>query len=215
MTRSLTSATRRWLSQPATHRAFTVAALFFTVGAFCLLATACAVPTWIGDANRILPILVDSVLALISAIAAFSGNPEISGAVEAMRAIALRVEAALRDLNTLVEQYKSNPNASLLQKIEDVANLIAGDLRQLLGDFGIPANLAAPIAAAVQLILAQLEAWITLLPMAKVNQPAGTQLTLTVPMAAGDFKKAFNSALNVSTGAKAVDAALAITPRLH
>ena len=205
---------RRWLSRPGPHRAFTVLSLLFALAAFCSLTTACAAPTWIVDASRILPVLVDSVIALLSAIAAFSGNPEIEAAVKAMQAIAARVEQGIKDLNTLVEQYKSSPNDTLLQKIEEAANLVLGDMTQLLSDFGIPATLAAPITAAVKLMVGQLEAWITLIPIIKPSQPAGTVLALTVPLSAQTFKKQFNAALNTTTGSVEVDAALASTKRL-
>lgn len=209
-----TSRTRRWLSRPRVHRAFTVAALSFTVGAFCMLTAACAVPTWIADANRIIPIALDAAMALIASIAALSGNPELEAGVAAMQAIAVRVEAGLRDLNALIESYKSTPNEGLLQKIEEVANLVVGDLNQLLGDFGVPPAIAGPIKEAAKLLVGQVEAWLTLLPALNPKPAVGSALVITVPHSAAAFKQAFNAALSASTGLPAVDAALATVKRL-
>jgi len=131
---------------------------------FSLLATGCSAQ-WISVALADLPVLTQMALNMAALAATLQSGKQLS-ASDAATIQNLSAEAG-RDLNLLkmfYEQYKANPSADGLQKIEDLIATINTNLPALLQavHIGDP-TLAVRITAAVNLILTTVSSFASLI----------------------------------------------------
>lgn len=182
--------------------------------AVCLLTSACALPTWLSDANSIIPMLVTSAGSVLSLIAGLTGNAALAAAIAALTTWANKIEAGLANIETLIANYQANPSDTLLENIEAAAQAVISDIPTFAQVEGLPAALATTIQSFAQLILTQLEAWTSLIPTLKASVMEGEQITVIVPFTKADYKAQWNALLNHSTGDPTIDAALKKAKRL-
>lgn len=195
------------------HRYF-----FFTLSlacalfAVCMVMSGCNTPAWLTDAEQLIPILGATITSVLSFIAGLTGNPALSAVLGTISTIITDVGNGLAELETLINQYKSSPNETTLQKIEDIANLISSNLNQILQATGLPDAIASKIQAWASLVLSQLEAWLAILPALKTAALTGKVSAKPLNdqiMSASALKSAANEIWATKTGDPAVDAALA------
>ena len=204
-----------------THRralmTLSIVSAVFTV---CLLASACNAPAWLTDAEALIPILGSSVTSVLSFIAALTGNAGLSTLLNQISTIITDVGNGLTELESLITQYKSSPTDTLLQQIEQIANLVSTNLNQILAATGLPASIEGKIQAWAQLALSQLEAWLGILPTLKVAVTSPKKLAAMARpaddrlMTSAQLKEAFNTILDTPTGDASVDQALRQAPRV-
>jgi uncharacterized protein YceK len=183
------------------------------VMAVCLFMAGCASPTWLTDAANIIPLLVSGAGSVLSFIAALTGNAVAADILAEISTWGTKVESGLKNIETLVGEYNAAPGATLLSDIEQAANLVVGDINSLGTIIGIPAALLSKLQEFANLILTQLENWISLIPALKAL-PAGSKLTISIPMDKKTFKDQFNAIIANPTGNPDVDAALASATKL-
>ena len=190
--------------------------LFFALAVACVAfwATACAIPTWLQDANSIIPMLVASATSILSFIAALTGNAVAAEVLAAISAWSTKVDAGLKNIEDLISQYNENPNDTLLQNIEGEAQVVVSDIGTFSSIVDVPTAISTKIQAVAQLILTQLIAWMSLLPAAKKSLAAGTVVTFIVPFDSKSFKSQVNAVWALPTGDAAVDKAAAKVKRL-
>lgn len=186
----------------------------------CMLTIACNAPAWLTDAERLIPILGSSVTSVLSFLAALTGNSGLATLLNEISAIITDVGNGLTELESLITQYQGSPSDTLLQKIEELANLISTNLSKILSATGLPAAITSKIQQWAQLVLGQLEAWLGILPtlkaaianpksFAKMARPANDAL-----LTSAQLKEAYNLILDTPTGDPVVDTALRQAPRL-
>ncbi len=202
------------------HRMFRILALVAACFTACVLMTGCSELEWLNDAINLIPVLTMGATSLLSFIASLSGNAVAATVLADLSAWSSKVEAGLKNLESLVQEYKTTPGESKLQEIEDVANLIVGDINSFDQIIGVPAVLGSKIQSLAQLILSQLEAFISLLPAVKASASANGATAptaipaFTAPTTHAAFKASFNTALTTPTGDDTVDAAAATAKTL-
>ena len=170
-----------------------------------LVATGCSAQ-WISVALADLPVLTQMALNIASLAAVLQSgqqlNPAEAAAIQNMSA------EASRDLNllqTLYNQYKANPDAATLQKIQNVIAAVNENLPALLQTAHISnATLATRVAAAVNLIVATVNSFAALIPHSAAARFAQKA---TVP-SANELKRQWNQQVCGPTGNVALDAAL-------
>jgi hypothetical protein len=177
---------------------------------FSLLATGCSAQ-WISVTLADLPVLTQMALNMAALAATLQSGKQLS-ASDAATIQNLSAEAG-RDLNLLkmfYEQYKANPSADGLQKIEDLIATINTNLPALLQavHIGDP-TLAVRITAAVNLILTTVSSFASLIPQA-AGPTARIALTKVAIPRASDLKKQWNLQVCGPTGKAALDAALSV-----
>jgi hypothetical protein len=187
----------------------------FSVLAACMALSGCAVPVWISDAESLVPLLAASATAVLSFLGGLS--PATAALVQKIIMIIQDVSAGLSDIATMIAEYKSNPNDTLLQKIEGVANLVVSNLQQVMSDTGIPASVAMVIQKWAQLALSQLEAWLAVLPNIKVAMAEGRVEAMERPaddrlLSHAELKQELEAIFTPATGDAEVDAALEKVP---
>jgi len=185
----------------------------------CMLVTGCIAPTWLTDAEALMPVLIASGTSILSFIGVVSGNPEIGAALAVAMPIIKDVLAGLKDLDAMIREYKGTKDDSIMTKIEDTAAVVRDNLSKLLADVGLPAVLAAKLSQWAELVISQLDAWLEILPAIKTGVETKTIAHMPKPasdkvMRADDLKNAFNNLLDQPTGDPTIDDALAAAPRL-
>lgn len=197
------------------HRVLMLIALFTGAFACCCLMTGCEELTWLNDALNLMPVLVASAASIVSVLAALTGNAVPAAVLAEISAWSTKVEAGLKNIEALVAQYKTTPGESLLAEIEAAAQLSVSDISSFSTIVGVPAALAAKLQSVAQLILTQLEAWLSLLPVFKATATANTATSPTpvpafaAPVTHKAFSSLFNATLQMPTGDDDVDQATA------
>jgi hypothetical protein len=156
-----------------------------------MLATGCTAQ-WISVALADLPVLAQMALNIATLVSALNGKQPSAREVSAIRNISATAQTELSTLQGLYSQYKANPEASRLQKIQAV---IAGIQQQLpeqlqAAHISDPA-LAAKVTAAVGLILSTVESFAALMP-AGVTPHVVSARTKSLPKA-NDLKARWNA----------------------
>jgi hypothetical protein len=195
------------------RRLWTLSALFLLAGA-CLVMAACAVPVWLTDAEGLGTLLVTAAGSILAAVGALTGNIAVAGVGTLVTAWAEKVQAAIANVNALIESYKKSPGETELQAVEAAAQLAISDIQSFDAIVGVPAAVSAVIQKAAQLVLNELESLISLLPLAQSAPAAGSAVTVKFPSLKADFAAKFNAALSEPTGDEGVDAALATVKKL-
>lgn len=180
----------------------------------CMCVTGCAAPTWLIDSTNLIPLLVASATSLLSFVAGLTGNVVAAEVLSAISAWSNKVEAGLKNVEELIAQYKDSPSDTTLQKAEEVAQLVISDIKTFDQIIGVPDVISEKLQAFAQLLLTQLEAWLSLLPAAKASTLAGTTFTVSVPLTAKAYKAAHNDILTSPTGHDETDVALIAARKL-
>lgn len=162
--------------------------LLALVLAISIAATGCS-PNWINIALQDLPVLTQMALNIAMLARTFSGqqNPADLAVIQNISA------QTSRDLNlllTLYNEYKANPNATALAKIQSAIEVINQHLPALLESAHI-ANplLNARVTAAVNLILATVNNFAALIPSRSQVKPRRAAGQLPQAM---DLKRQWN-----------------------
>jgi len=172
-----------------------------------LLATGCSA-NWISVALADLPVLDQMALNIGTIIATLQSGKQISSAeAAAIQNISAQASKDLNLLATLYNEYKANPSASALQKIQNVIADLNQSLPALLqaAHIGDPA-LSARVAAGVNLILTTVASFATLIPQPSTHLVAAkvTRQQIAIPKAS-DLKKQWNQQVCGPTADAALD----------
>ena len=169
----------------------TVLAIVLSVS---LLATGCSTQ-WISIALADLPALTQMALNLGTIITTLQSGKQVSPAdAAAIQNISAQASKDLNLLQALYNQYRTNPSASALQKIQSAIADISQNLPALLQAAHIADPvLSARVAAGVNLILTTVASFAALIPQTSalpaVQRVAHYQAVLPK---AGDLKKQWN-----------------------
>jgi hypothetical protein len=172
-----------------------------------LLATGCSA-NWISIALADLPVLTQMALNIGTIITTLQSGKQISAAdAAAIQNISAQASKDLNLLETLYNEYKSNPSTSALQKIQSVIADINQNLPALLqaAHLGDPV-LSARVAAGVNLILTTVASFAALIPQT-TGQPTAQKITqqkFAIPKAS-DLKKQWNQQVCGPTNNPALD----------
>jgi hypothetical protein len=163
-----------------------------------LIATGCSAQ-WISIALADLPALTQMALNLGTIITTLESGQQISPTeAAAIQNISARASKDLNLLATLYNQYKANPSASVLQKIQSAI----ADINQSLPALLQAAHISDPVlsvrvTAGVNLILTTVASFATLIPQTAASsaaQPAAREATrqqVAIPEVS-DLKKQWN-----------------------
>lgn len=180
--------------------------LLALVLAISLAATGCSAQ-WINIALQDLPVLTQMALniaTLVSALA--SGKQANPGDVAVVQNISAQASRDLNLLQSLYAEYKANPNATTLQKIQSAVADMNQNLPALLESAHISSSLlSVRIAAAVNLILATINNFAALMPQAA---PATGRKLLATPPNAKQLKQQWNQQVCAASGSAGFDAGL-------
>ena len=194
-------------------------AMLVVLLAVSLLATGCTAQ-WISVALADLPVLLQMALNIGSLVTTLQPGQQLSASeAQAIQNISAEASKDLNLLQTLYNQYQTNPTASALQKIQSTVADISQNLPALLqaAHIGDPV-LAARMASAVNLILATVSSFAALIPQASgmptgriaAVAPTGKKKT-TIPQAQ-DLKKQWNQTVCGTTGKASLDSAFSLCP---
>ena len=175
--------------------------------AFCMLATGCVAPAWILDAEGIAATLVASATSIGAFIAGLTGNTVESNVLAAISAWAQKAELGLKNVKSLIENYKSSPNESVLQEIDQAAQTIVSDIPTLGAIENVPPEVLSKLEAWGQLVLTQLNNLTSGLPLLQSAPEPGVPITVVPPLSTAAIKAAHNALLTTTTGNAEVDAA--------
>jgi hypothetical protein len=158
-----------------------------------LLATGCSAQ-WLSIALADLPVLTQMALNIGTIITTLQSGSQISAADAAVQNISAQASKDLNLLESLYNEYKSNPSTSALQKIQTVIADINQSLPALLqaAHIGDPV-LSARLAAGVNLILTTVASFAALIPHTSTHLAAQkmSHPTSAIPKAS-DLKKQWN-----------------------
>ena len=182
-------------------------AILAIVLSISLLATGCSAQ-WISIALADLPVLIQMALNIGTIVSTLQSGKQISPAEAA--AIQNISDQASKDLNllaTLYNDYKANPSASALQKIQSVIADIDQNLPALLqaAHIGDPV-LSARVTAGVNLILTTVASFASLIPQTSTQPMAhkANQKPASI-LKASDLKKQWNEQVCGPTSNSALD----------
>ena len=172
-----------------------------------LIATGCSA-NWISIALADLPVLTQMALNIGTIIATLQSGQQISAAdAAAIQNISSQASKDLNLLETLYNEYKTNPTASALQKIQSVI----ADINQSLPALLLAAHISDPVlsarvAAGVNLILTTVASFAALIPQTSMRATAQktARRGVAVPKAS-DLKKQWNQQVCGPTNNPALD----------
>ncbi len=174
--------------------------------AITIATTGCSAQ-WINLALQDLPVLTQMALNIATLVSTLASGSQASAADTAIiQNISSQASRDLNLLQSLYGEYKANPSATTLQKIQNVISDLNQNLPALLqvAHIGNPL-LSARITAAVNLILTTVNSFAALMPQ---TAPSTSQkITTTPPPNAKDLKKQWNQQVCAPTGNSAMDAA--------
>lgn len=172
-----------------------------------LIATACSAQ-WISVALADLPVLTQMALNIGTIAATLDAGTQINPIdVAAIQNISAQASKDLNLLATLYNEYKSDPTASALEKIQGVI----ADINQSLPALLQAAHISDPvlstrIAAAINLILTTVASFGALIPQSSAQLAARTVVrqpaVLPTP---SDLKKQWNQQVCGPTGNSSLD----------
>jgi hypothetical protein len=179
-------------------------------GVLCisLAATGCTAQ-WISVALADLPVLTQMALNIATLVATMQSGKQLNPAeAAAIQNISSEAGTGLNTLQTLYNQYKANPNASTIQKIQDVVAAISQVLpSQLQAAHISDPTLAARITAGVNLILTTVQSFAALVPATASASRRIAAQAIAVPTAK-DLKLRWNQQVCAPTGNAGFDSAL-------
>jgi hypothetical protein len=159
-----------------------------------LIATGCSAQ-WISVALADLPVLIQMALNIGTIVTTLQSGQQISAPeAAAIQNISAQASKDLNLLATLYNEYKANPSASALQKIQGVIADIDQNLPALLqaAHIGNPV-LSARLTAGVNLILTTVASFAALMPQTSALS-AAQKVAHSAPAVpkASDLKKQWN-----------------------
>lgn len=182
--------------------------------AFCLLATGCVAPVWLIDAEGVAAVLVSSATSIGAFIAGLTGNVVAEEVLTAIGGWASKIEASLKVVQANIQTYKTTPNETLLEEIDQVSQTIVSDIATLGSIDGIPSAIQTKLESWGSLVLSQLESITSVLPLAANAPTPGVVIPVVPPLPTAAIKAAHNSILAATTGHAEVDAAAAAATKL-
>jgi hypothetical protein len=200
-------------------RAMSLAGLALLAFSACLYLCACAgLPTWLADAQNLLPLFTASAGSILSALGLLTANPVYAAAGAALSKIATEIENGIATVQAMVAAYKADPGDTTLQNVENATQSVITNIQALLGDFGLPSSAAAPYVALAQLLLTQFETWAAAITSIKTAVASSTGIhaaiavheaaakVMTAPMTAAEYQAAANAivAQYPNSGLKAI-----------
>jgi hypothetical protein len=174
-----------------------------------LITTGCSA-RWISVALADLPVLAQMALNIASLATALQSGQQMNPAeAAAIQNVSAEAGRDLSLLQSLYDQYKANPDAGTLQKIQDEIGAINQNLPALLQTARIsnPA-LSGRVTAAVNLILATVDSFAALIPQKTATSRRVGARQVNIP-SAKELKRQWNQQVCAPTGNVALDAALA------
>ena len=171
-----------------------------------LLATGCSAQ-WISVALADLPVLTSMALNIGTLVTTLESGRSISAAdTNAIQNISAQASKDLNLLSALYSEYKANPSASVIQKIQSAIADINQNLPALLQAAHISDPvLAARVAAGVNLILTTVASFASLIPQTSQMSTSQTVPARNVAIPkASDLKKAWNQQVCGPTGSSTV-----------
>lgn len=176
--------------------------------AITIVATACSAE-WIDVALQDLPVLTQMALNIATLVSSLSSGRQASAAdVAVVQNISAQASRDLNLLQVLYDEYKANPSATTLQKIQSTI----GDLNQNLPSLLESAHISNPIlsariTAAVNLILTTVSSFASLMP--QTAMPTAQRASISTLLRPKDLKKQWNQQVCAPTGNPLLDAAFA------
>ena len=162
-----------------------------------LIATGCSAQ-WMSVALADLPVLIQMALNISTIVTTLQSGQQISAAeAAAIQNISAQASNDLNLLATLYNEYKTNPSASALQKIQGVVADVDQNLPALLQAAYIGDRvLSTRVAAGVNLILTTVASFAALMPQTSVLPMAQKMAHQQVAIPkASDLKKQWNQQL--------------------
>src|ERR1700722_10865328 len=189
------------------NRKLTPKIILAIIVSMSLLATGCSAQ-WISVALADLPVLTQMALNIGAIIATLQSGQQVSATdAAAIQNISAQASQDLNLLESLYNQYKSNPSASGLQKIQTAIADVDRSLPALLqaAHIGDPV-LSARVAAGVNLILTTVASFAALVPQtsAQLISPKVARPVSAIPKA-NDLKKQWNQQVCGPTAKPALD----------
>lgn len=190
---------------------------------------ACGLPTWLTDANTILPVVLDSVLGVIQLVAALKGGTLSEAEATSITSFATSIQKALQSIQTMVEDYEQSASTTLLGDIMAAVAAMKNNLATFLPTIHITdASTQAEIEDVFTLVSEQITAWATVIPAltgtATATVPAAAAIanvtvahdvfTLVTPLTKKQYKAAYNAIIARTTASAEVNAALDKLKRL-
>ena len=185
--------------------------LLAVVLSISLFATGCSAE-WIKVALADLPVLVQMALNLGTLATTLQSGRQLNPAeTAAIQNIAAEAGRDLNLLQILYNEYKANPDADAIQKIQAVITEINQNLPGLLHSAHIvDPVLATRITSAVNLILSTVNSFASLIPQTATPLTAQKMARRkTVVPHAEDLKKQWNQQVCGPTGRAVLDASFA------
>ncbi len=133
--------------------------------AIAIAATGCSAQ-WINIALQDLPVLTQMALNIATLVSALASGQQASTAdIAVIQNISAQASRDLNLLQTLYSEYKANPSATTLQKIQNAIADLNQNLPTLLQSAHVSnPTLSARITAAVNLILTTVNSFAALMP---------------------------------------------------
>jgi hypothetical protein len=176
--------------------------------AISFIAGCSGIPTWLTDAQTLLPVIEGTIGAILSVVAAISGSALTPAESESIQTIITTIGNSITNVEAVVKAYESNPKATTAQDIETAAAFVITQIKSFLSGVQItnPA-VQQKVVAILSAVLSEFTAWASLIPT--LSATAGQQVTLRVPMTKDQFKAEINSILEQKTGDANLDNATA------
>jgi hypothetical protein len=178
--------------------------------AISITATGCSAQ-WVNLALQDLPVLTSMALNIATLVSTLASGQQASAADTAViQNISVQASRDLNLLQSLYGEYKANPNATTMQKIQSVISDLNQNLPALLESAHI-ANpvLSARITAAVNLILTTVNSFAALMPQTSASPATSEKARARALPRAKDLKKQWNQQICAPTGNPALDAVFA------
>lgn len=150
----------------------------------CLVG--CSAPSFVTDMEMIVPIAGSAVAGLLALLASVTGSG--ASAASSIQAIVTKVDAEFTNISQLIASYKANPDDTTLNNIETAVNEVVADLKQILTITGLPDSTSLKVQKTVQVVVGQLEAMLSVLPVLKSSTAGQTLPQVVKPDAAATFK---------------------------
>jgi hypothetical protein len=173
-----------------------------------LIATGCRAQ-WISVALTDLPVLTQMALNIAALVATLQSGKQLTPSeAQAIQNVSAEASKDLTLLQSLYNAYKANPSTAALEKIESMIQETNQELPALLQAAHIsdPA-LSARITAAVNLILATVSSFASLIPQTSSPTPRTARRATIIPQPK-DLKQQWNQQVCGPSGNAALDAAL-------
>jgi hypothetical protein len=195
------------------HRFLMMIAMVSGSLTLCMLLTGCGQLDWLNDIINIVPVLVAGATSIGALVAGLTGSSIAATVLADISAWQTKVEAGLKNIESLIAAYKATPGESTLEEIEAVAQLLVSDINSFDSIVGVPAALSSKIQSVAQLLLSMVESIISAIPVVKIAATASAATSpvvipaFSLPVSSSMLKQQLNAALQAPTGHAEVDAA--------